>query len=176
MHLILPSVPLRQMKRLTLLSTILLALFLSVPVQGQAQTTFQLGPRIGIDFGDVEEVFIGADARITTESLPVVINPTFDFYFTPENVTFWGLSANGLYAFGVNNEAFTPYAGAGFGLYRRSVGSFSATDIGLNFLFGAQFITESTFVPFVEAQYSPVFSEGATTTLFGIKGGILFNL
>lgn len=174
------------MKRYTLLSAVLFALLLMVPAQSQAQATFQLGPRIGIDFGDIEEVFIGADLRVTTENLPVVINPTFDFYFTPENFTFWGLSANGLYAFGVDNEAFTPYAGAGLGIYRFSfdgqsvggvtVGGGSSTDIGLNLLFGAQFITERTLVPFVEAQYTPVFTEGSTTTLFGIKGGILFNL
>lgn len=174
------------MNRLFSVSLALLVALLVLPSAAQAQTTFQVGPRIGIDFGDIEEVFIGADARITTESLPVIMNPAFDFYFTPENFTFWGLSVNGFYPFGSNNEVFTPYAGAGLGIYRfsfegQSVGGIAfggggSTDIGLNLLFGAQFITGSTFVPFIEAQYSPVFTEGVTTTLFGIKGGLLFNL
>ena len=166
-----------------------LVLFL-LPVEAQAQTQFQLGPRIGIDVGDVEELFIGADARIDAESLPVTINPTFDFYFTDDPLTFWGLSANALYPFGVDNEAFTPYAGAGLGLYRTSVDDQevdtpfgdvtveggSSTDVGLNLLFGAEFAVNRSFVPFVEAQYSPVFTEGETTNLFNVKAGLLFGL
>jgi hypothetical protein len=112
----------------------------------------------------------------------VVINPTFDFYFTDDPLTFWSLSANGLYMIETENPSLDPYVGAGLGIYRTSVdvdtgfGSFgaSSTDIGINLLAGAQFPLE-TVTPFAEAQFSPVFTSGDTTTLFNIKGGVLFT-
>lgn len=147
------------------------------PLEAEAQTQFELGPRLGIDAGDIEEVFIGADARISSPVLPVTVNPTFDYYFTPDNLTFWALSGNALYPFGVNNQRFTPYAGAGLGLYRRSVDlqtqSVSNTDLGLNLLFGLEFPLESVR-PFVEAQYTPVFADDSYN-LFTVKGGLLFS-
>lgn len=173
------------MKRLTLVISAIVFLFAAAPTTARAQASFAVGPRIGVDVGDIEEVFIGADVRITSPNLPVVINPTFDFYFTDDPLTFWALSANALYPIGTNNEVFTPYAGAGLGIYRFSVddidtgfGSFggaSSTDVGLNFVFGAQFLVENV-TPFAEVQYSPVFTEGSTTNLFNLKGGILFDL
>ncbi|MFP4227986.1 MAG: hypothetical protein ACLFTE_04065 [Salinivenus sp.] len=164
------------MKTLTRLSAVFF-LVLMLPTNAEAQTEVAVGPRIGIDVGDVEEVFIGADARITSPSLPVVVNPTFDYYFTPDGFTFWGLSGNALYPFGIDNQQFTPYAGGGLGIYSRSVdaqfGSASSTDLGLNLLFGIQFPLESVR-PFAEAQFTPVFADGSYN-LFSIKGGLLFS-
>lgn len=165
------------MNVLSRLSVVLL-LALILPLEAEAQSQFKVGPRLGIDAGDIEEVFIGADARISSPALPVTVNPTFDFYFTPENTTFWSLSGNALYPFGVNNQSFTPYAGAGLGLYRQSVdtqvGSVSSTDLGLNLLFGLEFPLQ-TVRPFVEAQFTPVFADDSYN-LFTVKGGILFSL
>lgn len=164
------------MKTCTRLSFVLF-LVLMLPISANAQTEVALGPRVGIDVGDVEEVFIGADARISSPSLPVVVNPTFDYYFTSGDLTFWGLSGNALYQFGVDNQEFTPYAGGGLGIYRRSFdtqfGSASSTDLGLNLLFGIQFPLESVR-PFAEAQFTPVFADDSFN-LFTIKGGILFS-
>lgn len=171
------------MKRLTLVISAIVFLFICAPTTAHAQTSIAVGPRLGIDVGDIEEVFIGADVRISSPNLPVEINPTFDFYFTDDPLTFWSLSANALYPIGTNNEMFTPYAGAGLGIYRTSIdevdtgfgtfGGGSSTDIGLNLVFGARFMLDSV-TPFAEAQYSPVFTEGSTTNLFNIKGGLLF--
>ena len=166
------------MKLISRLTVVLaLAFAFALPLESEAQTQFAVGPRIGIDAGDIEEVFIGADARISSPSLPVVVNPTFDYYFTPDNLTFWGLSGNALYPFGVNNESFTPYAGAGLGVYRQSVdtqlGSASTTDLGLNLLFGLEFPLESVR-PFAEAQFTPVFGD-SSYNLFTVKGGLLFS-
>lgn len=144
-----------------------------LPTSTQAQTDVRLGPRIGADFGDVEEVFVGADARIDVAGFPLTINPTFDLYFVDPG-SFFSISANGLYTFGINNQVFDPYAGAGFGLYRRSVNDVSDTNFGLNFLFGTEF-TLGRLHPFVEAQVTPIFAE-TTPTLFSLKGGLLFSL
>jgi hypothetical protein len=45
-------------------------------------------------------------------------------------------------------------------------------DLGINAMFGAEFLFGSVR-PFVEAQYSPVFSAGNTTSLYSVKGGLL---
>ena len=164
------------MKRLALLSaSLFLVLGLLGPSTAQAQV--KLGPRLGFDAGDVEGAFIGADVRFGTAALPVTLNPTFDIYF-PDAGSFWGLSGNALYTFGINNQVFDPYAGGGLGVYRRSIDvgtvDASSTDLGLNFLFGAEF-SAGGLSPFLEAQVTPIFADGSST-LFTIKGGLLFSL
>ena len=157
------------------LAAIVTALFLtvSIPTEATGQPSLTVGPRVGIDAGDIEEPFVGADVRIGLPASRITINPTFDFYFTDDPLPFWSLSVNGLYRFGVDNQAFTPYSGVGAGLYRRSVdGGGSSTDLGINAVFGAEFPIGSVR-PFVEAQYSPVFSAGSTTSLYSVKGGLL---
>ncbi len=155
------------------MASLLLVLGLMLPAATHAQTDVRLGPRIGADFGDVEEVFIGGDVRIDMAGFPVTLNPTFDVYFV-DSGSFFSVSANGLYMFGRNNQVFDPYAGAGLGVYRRSGDNFSATDLGLNALFGAEFMLGS-LRPFVEAQVSPIFADDSIT-LFSLKGGLLFGL
>lgn len=162
------------MKRLAIAATVLFLAF-SVPTEARGQTNVMVGPRIGLDAGDIEEPFIGADVRIGLPASPITINPTFDYYFTDDPLTYWALSANALYRFGVDNQVFTPYSGAGLGIYRSSVdGSGGSSDLGVNVLFGAEFSLGS-LRPFLEAQYSPVFSDGNTTSLFNVKGGLLFG-
>ena len=140
-----------------------------------AETTVKVGPRVGLDVGNIEEPFVGADVRVGLAASRIAINPTFDFYFTEKPPTFWSLSTNALYRFGVDNEAFTPYSGAGLGVYRSSTeGGGGSTELGLNAVFGAEFRVGSVG-PFVEAQYSPVFTEESTTSIFSVKGGLLFE-
>ncbi|PSQ65347.1 MAG: hypothetical protein BRD32_04550 [Bacteroidetes bacterium QH_2_64_74] len=154
-------------------------LALTIPTEAIGQTasseevTVKVGPRVGLDAGDIGEPFVGADVRVGLPTSRIAINPTFDFYFTEEPPTFWSLSTNALYRFGVDNEAFTPYSGAGLGVYR-SQGGGGSTELGLNAVFGAEFRVGSVG-PFVEAQYSPVFMEGSTTSIFSVKGGLLFE-
>jgi len=177
------------MKRLALAFALIFSLTLvTAPTDADAQTVFELGPRIGIDVGDVEEVFIGADFRITSPGLPIVINPTFDFYFV-EDITVWNLSGNALFQFGIDNEVFNPYAGAGLAIFRQSFDEQtvdtgfgtvtspggSTTDIGINLIFGADFITGGPVKPFAEVHFTPVFSDPESINLFGVRGGILFG-
>lgn len=162
------------MKRLSVLVTALL-LAVSLPTTATGQSRIEVGPRVGIDAGDIEEPFVGADVRIGLPTSPIVINPTFDYYFVDDPLTYWSVSGNALYRFGVDNQVFTPYSGAGLGIYRSSIdGGGSSSDLGINAIFGAEFLFGSVR-PFVEAQYSPVFSEGSTTSLFNVKGGLLFG-
>ena len=168
------------MKRLTW-TTLLLALFL-IPATAQAQTEISLGPKVGFDVADISEPYIGADVRIELEDFPVRINPTFNFYFAPENVTFWSIGANGLFDFELDDSDITPYAGAGLQLFRTSVsattqfGSFSAsaTDLGLTGIGGAEFNLDG-FRPFVQAELGLIFGTGSPT-LLGLGGGVLFDL
>lgn len=169
------------MKRLAVLAAALMLAFV-LPANAQVQSS-AIGPRLGIDLGDVEEVFVGADFRFSSTDFRLIFNPTFDYYFTDDPVTFWSVSANALYPFGVDdmNQSFTPYAGAGVGIFRTSVdgqagGMFgaSSTDLGVNLKFGA-IIPGGAIAPFVEAQYSPVFAENSYN-LFNVKGGLLIGL
>lgn len=168
------------MKRLVIILTALFFV-VALPSETQAQTNFQIGPRVGIDVGDIEDPFIGVDARITSMQLPVVINPTFDYYLVGDGQTFWSLSTNLLYDFGPEDTPLSFYGGAGLGIYRFSFEGDVAdlpfregsTDVGANFLFGAM-LPSPSFTPFAELQYTPIFSDGSPT-LFGLKGGILIG-
>lgn len=143
-----------------------------IPAGAQAQVDVRLGPRLGVDFGDVEEAFVGADARIDAAVLPVTVNPALDVYFVDEG-SFWSLSGNALYTFPVGVQVLDPYVGAGFGIYRFSNGV-SSTDLGLNFLLGTEFQVGGVR-PFAELQVSPIFREDSVN-LFSLKGGVLFSL
>ena len=173
------------MKKLLLLP-ILAALFLLMPAQeAQAQTAFQLGPRLTLDVGDISDAFggdfaIGADVRVDPASFPVKGSGAFDFYFADDDVTVFTVDLNVVYPFGIENEVFTPYAGGGIGITRVSIdidtgfGTFSGddTDIGLNLVGGAEFNLESNVTPFAQAQ----FTVGGDVDRFGITGGVLFSL
>ena len=128
--------------------TVFAILWLVVPA-AYSQVGIELGPKLGFDVaGDVEEPFIGLDARFST-TLPVIINPTFDYYFTEENFTLWQIALHALYEFGVANEMFTPYAGGGISLTRSSFDlpddpffddiDASDSSVGLNGIAGAKF-------------------------------------
>jgi hypothetical protein len=180
------------MKRLTLLVT---SLFLVVglvgPMASQAQTSFKIGPRVGIPLGDVSDaggnLFVGADARITSEGLPVVINPSLDFYLmddygsanTQVSQSIIAVDVNGLYEFGIDNQAFTPYAGGGLAITRWSVdwpsgtGSQfdpSTTEVGLNLVGGARFPLGS-LEPFAQLNATI----GGDIQRLGVTGGVLFG-
>ncbi|MDX1430408.1 MAG: hypothetical protein R3282_08975 [Rhodothermales bacterium] len=135
---------------------------LAVPqADAQVGPTVDLGIRLGTDIaGDVEDEFLGVDARIGLPTLPVVINPAFDFYFTSDPVDFYQFSVNALLA--VNTAALptiAPYVGAGLGISRTSVSvdtsigdvSASDTDIGIN-LVGGGAITVGSIKPFAQVQ------------------------
>lgn len=187
-HVILFIPIFRAMKRLTVFAAALL-LACALPIEAQAQSSFALGPRLGVDVGDVGDMFIGGDVRVSTAEFPFVINPTVDYYFISDPLTvdpdadapeptFWSLSVNTLYPFVVDetdDQDFSPYAGVGVGVYRLSseLEGASSTNLGVNFIFGGTF-PRGAIAPFVEAQYSPVFRENRIN-IFSVKGGLLIG-
>jgi hypothetical protein len=181
--------------RFRISSLFALLLLIGIPSAAQAQTTFALGPRAGIGLGDApaDVPYLGADVRVSTPALPVQINPSIDYYFVDE-ADFFGqsvpddvdasarlinLSVNAIYTIGIDNQAFTPYAGGGLSLTRTSVGGddvpdqleSSDTDTALNLLGGALFEVGG-FNPFAQAH----FTLGGDLDVFGITGGLLFEL
>ncbi len=160
-------------------ATLLLTAFFFVTVakaQVPSPVTFELGPRVGYDIGgDVEEAFLGVDARLGVMALPIDFQATFDYYFMEENVTFWQLGLNALLGFGPG-IIFTPYVGAGLGIARISVDlgvddlSDSDTDTGVNLIGGARFGV-GPIRPFVQAQVTVL----GDVDLVTIAGGLLFK-
>ncbi|QXD14894.1 hypothetical protein GQ464_015970 [Rhodocaloribacter litoris] len=143
-----------------------------------AQARIELGPRLGIDVGgDIEELFIGADARISVVTLPVLLNPVFDFYFTDDPLTFWQLGLNVLYP--LNAPTIDLYVGGGLGINRTSVdadfgdfrnSSASDTSVGVNLIGGTTF-NAGALKPFAQAQISL-----GDVDLFTLAVGLLFSL
>ena len=163
------------MKRSTLF---ILALFLVATThEARAQATIEIGPRVGYEIDNLNELIIGADARIGTAALPVVINPAVDYYFV-DGASMIQFTGNALYEFGIDNELFTPYAGAGVAVTRYSVDvdesvieiDNSTTDVGLNVVGGARF-GFGNLRPFVQAQLT--FGDIEPVS---IVGGVLFSL
>lgn len=170
------------MKRLSW--TVLLLAFFLIPATAQAQTTVSIGPKAGFGLGDIEEPYIGADVRIDFDA-PVRINPKFDYYFAPENFTYWSAGANALFDFPVDDSPIAPFVGGGLQIFNSSIefvgpggGSVSTsnTDLGLSGVGGAEFNLDSGIRPFVQGELGIIFSEGDSGTLFGISGGVLFDL
>ena len=158
-----------------------LLLLLLLPISASAQNA--IGPHVGFnldtpDGGDA--LFIGATAHINVPTLPVIINPAFDYYIGTENYTFLQFDANALLAFGVANVLFSPYAGGGLALSYYSFDDDaledlgvdvdnSSTDVGLNLLAGT-FFNLAALRPFAEARIT--ISDG---TAVSVKGGVMFN-
>ena len=101
-------------RKLVCLFALALGLAAAAP---DATAQFKFGPRLTIDVGDepLEELAIGADARINPGSVPVQLNGNFDFYLIDGGDVF-GIDLNAVYLFGIDNAVFTPYAGAGLGI------------------------------------------------------------
>ena len=154
-------------------------LFLAQPATAQI-ANLQVAPRIGYDIaGDVEEAFVGGEVRFGLGELPVLLNGVFDYYFAEDPLTFFQISANALYYFGIDNEMFTPYAGAGLSINRISVdidtGGFGAVDassneIGVN-LIGGAVLEMPGLRPFAQLQYTTSDFDLGTITV-----GVLFGI
>jgi len=186
------------MKRFSFATLFVALLFLAVPSQ-DAHAQVKIGPRAVLSVGDISDAGgdfgIGADVRFLAGDLPVTFNGAFDYYFVSDQeipgtneeigATIFTIDFNALYMFGVDNQAFTPYAGGGLGITRAStddvevstgVGTVtqegtSDTEVNLNIIGGAEFPLEQ-FTPFVQAQ----FGVGGDVDRFNIAGGLLFNL
>lgn len=156
------------MKNASLLALGALSLGALAPV-AHAQTAFGVGG--GFDT-DADAAFLTVQARTARGvTFPVRVNPQFDLYFPGDNFTQLQGNLNLLYDFGVNNVAFTPYAGAGLGVgyLRNDITDNSDISLGANFIFGAEF-GNSRARPYAQLQISTTKNTGAA-----VAGGIMFG-
>ncbi|WP_103020822.1 outer membrane protein [Salinibacter altiplanensis] len=168
------------MKRFASLAAVAFALTIAFPYTAQAQTEsnsgFEIGPRVTIDVGDIEEFALGGNVRYDLSQdveEPVQLAGAFDYYFADDqggaDVTIYTIDLNAHYIF-PTEETFSPYAGGGLGITSSEVGGISDTDTGLNLVGGVEFDTGS-FQPFVQGQVTI-----GNPDRIGITGGLLFAL
>ncbi len=155
----------------------LVLIVLAIGTASDARAQFQIGIRGGYDI-ETEDPLIGVEARfgLNNPNLPIYFAPSFDYYFIDnDNFSFYEIDVNALYAFGINNQVFTPYAGAGLGIGISSVeigdNRESDSDIGVNLVGGAVF-GFSRVRPFIQARLKV----GGDADLATLHGGVLFSL
>lgn len=154
--------------RFLVVCTLLVGLSASVPAA--AQSPLAVGPRVGFDVANVEELLLGADARLTLPGVPVEGQASLDVYL-PAQGSFVTVSTNVLYPFHVDNAALQPYAGAGLGfLFYDTVGE-DASDTGLNLVGGVRFPSPRSLTPFVQTQITL-----GAVDLIAVSGGLLVDL
>lgn len=121
-----------------------------------AQAQVAVGPELS--FADDWDFGIGARAQFDLGSLfdaegleTLQGVASFDYFF-PECVdcSYWEINGNALYPFELDGD-LAPYAGGGLNISRRSIGTVSDTDAGLNLLGGLDFALEG-FTMFTEAK------------------------
>lgn len=168
------------MRCLVAFITVALILAVAFPLTAQAQmessSGFEIGPRVTIDVGDIEEVALGADVRYDLSEnvdAPIQLAGAFDYYFAGDqggtDVTIYTIDLNAHYVF-PTEETFSPYAGGGLGITSSEFGDNSNTDTGLNVVGGVEFDT-GTLQPFVQGQITI-----GDLDRIGITGGLLFAL
>ena len=172
------------MKRLATLAIFALFLAIAPPHSAQAQmessSGFEIGPRVTIDVGNIEEFALGGDVRYDLArnvEAPVQLSGAIDFYFADDtrvgnrevDRSIYTVDLNAHYMF-PTEETFSPYAGAGIGITSSEVGSTSSTDTGLNLVGGVEFDT-GTLQPFIQGQVTV-----GDIDRLGITGGLLFAL
>ncbi|PQJ26877.1 hypothetical protein BSZ35_18280 [Salinibacter sp. 10B] len=162
-----------------------LVVWLSVPesvlsqsgakVEGKepTETTFKIGPRIGVPLGDMSDVgtlFFGADARIGT-AIPVVFSPSIDLYLGTGSLTVLTVDLNAFYEFGAGNGRFVPYVGGGVAVTRTSgepaIGK--EADTGINLVGGAR-MRAGPVEPFIQVN-TAIDSAISGDTRLGLAGG-----
>lgn len=147
-----------------------------VGTASSAHAQFQIGPRVGYDL-ETDDLVLGVDARfaLNNPALPLIIAPAFDYYFIDsDDVSFYALDLNVLYPFGISNQVFTPYAGAGLGVGFSRIEiadeTESETNLGFNLVGGAVFGFGS-IRPFAQVRLTLGDADLAT-----LHGGLLFSL
>ena len=107
-------------RKLAVVTAVVVWAALGVADPAQAQNEF--GPRAGYAVGgDIEEFYIGGDARFGLGRGPFKINVAFDYYFVADPLDFYQVAVNLLREFRTTPSGVTPYVGAGVGINRLSI-------------------------------------------------------
>jgi len=144
---------------------------LGITTRAAAQTQVAVGPRVGFDVANVEELFVGVDARLAYRDLAVEVQPALDVYL-PANGSFVTLSINALYRVPIDDARVQPYAGGGLGFsfFDDATGR-DQSDVGLNLVGGLRLPAATVFTPFAQAQITL-----GSVDLIAFSGGVLFDL
>ena len=158
------------MKTLRTAFCALFLLMIVVAPRAQAQTPWELGPDIGVNL-DNDELLLGVLARIHLSSIPIALNPGFEFYpsiDSPESLFVLNFDVQ----YELNAQSVDPYIGGGISWARASTAGTSSSDAGLNLKGGVLFNPNSNSRPFVEAVLN--FSDSGESLIF--KAGFLFRM
>ena len=155
------------------LRTAFCALFLVALVAtppAQAQTPWEIGPHAGVNL-DNDEILLGAVGRLHLSSLPITLNPGFEFYPGLDGGSLFALNFDVQYQ--LEAESVEPYVGGGISWARFSpdVGT-ASSDAGLNVKGGVSFNPASRTHPYAEAVLN--FANGSEALIF--KAGFLFTI
>ncbi len=150
-------------------SCALFVLALVVAPPAQAQTPWEVGPHVGVNLEN-DLILVGAVARIHLSSLPITLNPGFEFYpgFDPGSLFVLNFDVQ----YQLDAESVEPYVGGGISWARTSNAGTSNSDVGLNLKGGLVFNPESRTRPYVEAALN--FGDGRESLIF--RGGLLFTI
>lgn len=163
------------MKMLRITSCALLLFGLVVARPAQAQTPWGLGPLVGVNL-DNDELLVGAVARIPLTSLPVTLNPGFEFYpgFDPGSLFVLNFDVQ----YELNAESLEPYVGAGISWARTSNAGTSDSDVGLNLKGGLVFNPASRTRPYGEAvlNFASGSAGGLPSDALIFRAGVLFTI
>lgn len=160
------------MRVFVFLATMVLLLASSSHAQTD-ESGFELGPRLTLGAGDLDDVALGGALRIGSPSFPLRGSGAFDVYLSEENASTFTVDLNAHIPFDVARQ-YTPYFGAGLGITRVSglEGDGSTTDLGLNVVGGAEVDLQGVLRPFVQAQLTL----GDMYDRIGFTGGLLFDI
>ncbi len=145
---------------------LLVLAFVGAPAHAQVHIGIQGGYSPDTFHSDGPErgaYLLGGQVRLGLEGLPLIINPSFDYFFNDvKNLQTWQFDANALIPFGhPRRSRILPYFGAGLGVTRVTVdapvvGRFivrARTSYGLN-LIGGAVIGQGPVRMFGQARYT----------------------
>ena len=163
----------RKIGMFTIAMAMVFAFFCARPDEASAQ--FRVGPHVGYNF-DAEVAFVGADAWFgifkLSDMIQIHANLGASYYFLDvDDVTLVRFDLNVPLLFDVGSPAVKPYVAPGLAVGWASTDNDSETDVGLNLIGGALFLTDGMFQPFV--QFRVTISE---STEFDAMGGVMFKL
>jgi hypothetical protein len=154
--------------RAALYALFLVGLLAAPPAQ--AQSPWEVGPLLGVNL-DNDELLLGAVGRLNLSSLPITLNPGFEFYPGLDGGSLFALNFDVQYQ--LEAKTVEPYVGGGISWARFSpdVGT-SSSDAGLNVKGGVSFNPASRTHPYAEAVLN--FANGNEALIF--KAGFLFTV
>jgi opacity protein-like surface antigen len=146
--------------------------FTAAPLSAQ----LLIGGQIGYLFDTKEDQFsIGADVRLPLSQAAWSVNPRVVHYLLSGGVSLNQLDANLLYTIpGQSKSRVHFYVGGGAAVVRQSFDgatkTTSETKVGLNYIAGAEFNTNSNLIPWAQTMYTAAMDYGNTyVASFGLS-------